>query len=222
VAKNEIVDGFDLKVIGDMKLSGDPRNRVLNSGHNPSHSYLIGERPLDAVSGTDYSVEFWMKPSHFHRGGIVALLKNPEVERGQHAILIEALGSIGPFQSRKPNRIRFLHRDPPGAELSVGTSCYSRKTYLARRWQHIVATKQGDFMRMYVNGSLAAKEADSTYLTTDLSLIVGCTAGFDEDRHFFGELDELAVYDFAMSGEDILRHFKAVHWTPEEDLEDSI
>lgn len=222
VAKNEIPSGINLRLVGDMKLEGSPQNRVLQSGHNLTHSYLIGDKPFDAISGTDYSIEFWMKPSHFHRGGVVTLLQSPEVERGQHAMLIEAFGSFGSFQARNPNRIRFLHRDPPGAELSVGTSCFSRRPYLARRWQHVVATKRSDFMRLFVNGKLVAKEPDSTYLASDLSLVVGCTAGFDEDRHFFGEIDELAVYDFAITEADILRHYESIHWTSKQEADDSI
>lgn len=74
-------------------------------------------------------------------------------------------------------------------------------------WLHVLATYDGDTMRLYVNGVLAAERASALELPAareDLSL--GAKQG--EWRFFAGGLDELAVYDHALSGDRAYAHWR--------------
>jgi hypothetical protein len=212
-AKNEIAGGIDLRVEGNVRLAGETRNHVLDFTQIDSSAYLISKEPLQALAGSDYSVEVWMKPSHFHRGGFVSLMENPEVARGQHGLLLETHGAITSPSLRTPKRLRFLHRDPPASGIDTGTSCISTHSYRARRWQHVVATKKGDTMRLYLNGQFTAAAKDSSSLAAGLFLVLRWTAGVTDDRFFYGQLDELAVYDRALSKAEIENHYTAVRWS---------
>lgn len=213
MAKNEISDGIGLHVKGNVRLGGVAQNRVLDFAQMDSTGYLISDETLQSLGGGDYSVEIWMKPSHFHRGGLVSLMENPEVERGKHGLLLETHAATTSPAQRTPKRLRFLHRDPPMNGYETGTSCTSSSHYRVRRWQHIVATKKGSQMRLYINGQLSGTAKDRTSLETNLFLVLRWTAAVKDDRYFFGELDELAVYDRALEKEEIETHYSSVRWS---------
>jgi hypothetical protein len=215
-ARNEIKGGIELNVVDNVRLSGGMQNRALDFSQMETSSYLISEEPLESLAGGDYSVEFWMKPSHFHRGGIIGLMKDPRIERGQHALLLETKEPLPGLEYRYPKRLRFLHRDPPSNDFETGTSCYSGSQYRVRRWQHVVAVKKTKEaqMRLYMNGKLAATAKESSSLASDLYLVLRWTPGVKDDRHFFGFLDELAVYDRALTKDEVEIHYNLIRWSP--------
>jgi hypothetical protein len=74
-------------------------------------------------------------------------------------------------------------------------------------WMHVLATYDGDTMRLYVNGALAAERASALELPAereDLSL--GAKQG--KWRFFAGGLDELAVYDYALPASRAYAHWR--------------
>ena len=54
-------------------------------------------------------------------------------------------------------------------------------------------------MRLYVNGELAAEEEDASELPAGLRLLVGRLYPSQRVRPFIGQLDELALYNRALS-----------------------
>ena len=60
-------------------------------------------------------------------------------------------------------------------------------------------------MRLYVDGELVASEKDDTQLTKGLSLVVGQLFSFGTVRPFVGHLDEMAIYDRALTAEEVRR-----------------
>jgi hypothetical protein len=222
---NQVSPSNDLLIVGNVKLIGDEENRVAEFGRSRSEGHMVSSKPLDALAGHDYSVEFWLRPSHSHRGGLMGLAVNQHRESDQilttnlHGFFLEVIGALKPaalveLGLKEPNSIRFLHRDPPGSEYRTGTSCFSSTPYAVRRWQHVVAVKTGPEMRLYINGKLAATASDSSSLAKGLFLEVGQLIGTHEIVPFVGQLDELSVYDRALSAAEIKRHYKAIDWTP--------
>src|SRR5690606_27202706 len=116
----------------------------------------------------------------------------------------------------KPGSFRFLHRSPPGIRFQEGTSCWSKAPYQVRRWQHVTAVKKADKMRLYIDGVLSATATDRSALPAGLTWVVGRP---EKSRHivpFVGQLDELAIYDRALSEEEIGRHYMQVKWSQDE------
>jgi Concanavalin A-like lectin/glucanases superfamily len=123
-------------------------------------------------------------------------------------MLLELGGPLTtPSTIEHPGRIRFLHRDPPSDNAETGTSCFSQVPYELRKWAHVVAVKDGSEMRLYVNGKLAAQGNENTKLASGLSLLVGQLDRHRDWRRFIGQIDELAIYNRALSDREILRHF---------------
>jgi Concanavalin A-like lectin/glucanases superfamily len=214
VVPNEIAGGMALKVVGDPRITGRVDNSSLEFQPG-SNCYLISE-PFDALAGKDYSIEFWLKPSHVQRGGVLSLITNDVKEN--HAFYFELQGPPsqwnGPIGSAHPATFRYLLRDPPGGDPSSGTSCFSKHPYTLRRWQHVVAEKTGANMRLFVNGKRVGVTPSKGWLAPQLRLVLGQLETFTKLRKFVGQLDEVAIYDRTLPAEEVAEHYNAVEWKP--------
>lgn len=186
-------------------------NEAIEFGVTKEGGEILSSDLIDDSIRDSYSVEFWVKPSHYHLGSVVSLVGDTPSKSGiiPHGMLIE-LGGTGkiPTAIHHPGCIRFLHRSP--LRDVAGTSCYSQTAYTLRKWQHVVATKDGPTMQLYVNGELVAEGRDPSPLPTGLRLLVGRLYPSSADRPFIGQLDELALYNRAMRPEEISAHYHLV------------
>ncbi|WP_428304383.1 LamG domain-containing protein [Lacipirellula sp.] len=208
--RNEMSDRFQLQVDGVIGRTGRPGSEAIEFGVTDRGGDVVCSEVLDASIGDSYSLEMWVKPSHYHVGAMVSLVGTPMAPSGviPHGMLLE-LGGSGkiPRAVHHPGRIRFLHRSPASDDSQLGTSCYSKGAYTLRRWQHVVAVKDGDAMRLYVNGQLVGEGEDHNELPSGLRLLIGRLYPSRNIRPFIGQLDEVALYDRALTPEEINQHF---------------
>ena len=75
-------------------------------------------------------------------------------------------------------------------------------------WHHCVATFDGKFMRVYLDGTLAQELERPGVIAIDPAVpaFIGSSGGMNE--HFEGRLDELRVYASPLSGEEIAALYK--------------
>ena len=188
-------------------------NQSVEFGLTDQFSQVLSTGPINSSICDSYSIEFWIKPSHYHVGAVISLVGDKPTASGilPHGMLIE-LGGNGkiPTAVHHPGCIRFLHRSPAGNETTTGTSCYSKTPYTLRKWQHVVAMKDGPHMRLYINGEQVAEGEDSSDLPSGLRLLVGRLYPDRGVRPFIGQLDELAVYDRALRPDEVNAHYKLV------------
>jgi hypothetical protein len=81
-------------------------------------------------------------------------------------------------------------------------------------FHHIVATKDGSTVKLYLDGVDVTGTVDnSTYADTTDALFIG---GYDAGSNQFldGWLDEVAIYDAALSASRVAAHFAAAQSTP--------
>jgi hypothetical protein len=217
---NEVKGGLPpLRALGEVVLAGDRTNHAVEFGSHANSALVSAER-LPAVDWSDYSVELWAKPSHFHFGMLVTMTMGPDspADHGKwfnekHGFMLEAQPGYQ-CEYGNPGSIRYLHRNPPGFLREAGTSCYSNSLYGLRRWQHIVAVKERSAMRLYIDGQSVGEESDSTPLARSLYLVVGQHLSDNSGlNRFVGQLDELAIYDRALSEQEIAEHWKSVDET---------
>lgn len=210
---NEMGAGLTCHLEGRLGIIGNQLNQSLEFGVTDPDGRILSSDVLDRVIRDQYSIEFWIKPSHYHVGAVVSLVGQPEVARDvdAHGMLVE-LGGAGriPTAVHHPGRIRFLHRYPASDDTQLGTSCYSTEAYSLRRWQHVVAVKDGTAMRLYVNGRLVGEDADDSQLPPGLRLLVGQLYPTRRVRPYIGQLDELALYDRALTSEEVQAHYLLV------------
>jgi len=109
-----------------------------------------------------------------------------------------------------PSVLRYLNRNPPSGDATTGANCYSGDAYQVRRWQHVVAVKKGAETRLYLNGESVASATGADSLSRGLTLIVGEASTTQRTYRYCGQLDELSLYEHALSEQEIRRHFRAV------------
>ena len=85
-------------------------------------------------------------------------------------------------------------------------------------WTHLAFTYDGSHMRLYVNGSLVATQAQADApLAAPGDLKIGCSAWWWEEG-FTGKIDEVRIYDRALSageiGGDSAAPIQTPHKTP--------
>ena len=217
---NEMKRGHALRLLGEhvrfVELAG---NGCAEFVVRDTSSCFVTKEPLDEIAGGDYSIEFWMNPSHFHRGAIISLVEHASDEAGaidRHGLIIELQSSsliLRPEEGR-PKTLRYLHRSPPHESL-VGTSCSSPQPYQIETWQHVAAVKAGDSMQVYIDGRLVSSAHDETQLPKNLSLVIGQLFSFGTVRPYVGRLDELAIYDRALSVDEIVQRVNLVRPKPQ-------
>lgn len=211
---NEAGDHYNGVVVGKPDWASQGENRAIELGSGLSdeslRAYVESSESLGRAITDSYSIEVWVKPSHYHLGALVSLARNLP-DGSEHGALLELGGPLTtPSTIEHPGRIRFLHRDPPSFDPSAGTSCFSKSPYELRCWEHVVAVKDGGEMRLYIDGELVAAADDNTGLAENLSLLIGQLDRHRDWRRFVGQLDELAVYNRALSDSEIRRHFQLV------------
>jgi hypothetical protein len=214
---NEVADRFDGQVVGAPGWSLQGANRAIEFGASLDgealDSFIESSDSLAETLTDSYSLEFWVKPSHYHLGSLVSFVEHSSESDhdGLHGMLLELGGPLNtPTTIEHSGRVRFLHRSPASSDAELGTSCFSNSPYELRRWEHVVAVKDGSEMRLYVNGEQVASADDNTKLPPNLIVIIGQLDRHRNWRRFAGQLDELAIYNRALSDAEIEEHFQFV------------
>lgn len=87
-------------------------------------------------------------------------------------------------------------------------SITSPSALVADVWNHIVVTKRGVTVAIFLDGELAVSGAAATYqapMADEAQACWGSCSGVDTS----GDFDELAIYPRALSAEQIRRHYQA-------------
>lgn len=212
-AINQMGSRFSGHVVGALGVAGYQGNQAVEFGVTDRGGEIICDETLGDEIKNSYSIEFWIKPSHYHVGSVISLVGDPDMPGAivPHSFLLE-LGGTGliPTAVHHPGRMRFLHRSPPSNESDLGTSCYSTDAYTLRKWQHVVAVKNDGRMQLYFNGAQAGEGSDPTDLPPGMRLLVGRLYPSRQVRPFIGQLDELAIYNRALTPAEIKKHFQLV------------
>jgi hypothetical protein len=171
---------------------------------------LVADGPLNDRPLADYSVEFWVKPSHVHTGAIVSLVSSRTDPKSDelHSLLLGVQGRNEAFG--REFAFRYLHRSRPSANPDDGVNCFSTNGYHVRRWQHVVARRSGDELQLFVDARLVSEGNDPNPIPAGQTLVVGQLYSFETMRPFIGQLDELAIYESALTDKEISRHYRIV------------
>jgi len=214
-------EALHAKVLGPMQLgTGLFGGAGLFNGDASVQSGLISTEPVlqKGVMGA-YTVEGWFKPDRIHRGTILALftdaqeeLEYPvEVNVDMQAIITEERELIA-----DKIRFRFTQLIPNAEQERLVTAIDEHVAYQPNQWGHVVAVHEPGQTRLYLNGKLVQQAeydtSDSPQNTHPLQLAVGNTGvgvqlNRSNFRTFSGLIDEVAVYDHALSEEQIKNHY---------------
>ena len=103
----------------------------------------------------------------------------------------------------------WTYNDLNGAQIQSGTPV------MQNQWTHLVGTFDGSNKRLYINGVLVASEVNPNY---QANLICNLRIGEGNNENdptlvtyynFLGDLDEVAVYNYALPEDRVLAHYLA-------------
>src|SRR5690606_12123425 len=146
----EVVDGATpchlpagppLNVKGEVKWVGPDGNRAVEFGMSPNAGLLLCEQSWDEALAGDFSIELWMKPSHYHYGAMVALAGPYDKKRrmNPYGVGIELGGTYYANSYQRPRQVRSFFRTPlavSGGYSAFSGDAHSGETheYRTRRW----------------------------------------------------------------------------------------
>ncbi len=139
----------------------------------------------DANVTGDITVEAWIYPTSFSNNTIVH-------KDGQYSLTIESSGNITWADSSNWSFANF-------GSKNIGL--------VTNQWQHIVATKTGGTVKIYLNGVEKVSQAFGGALTSTANVMsIGCysnaTACYSSS-YFMGKIDEVKVYNRALSSDEV-------------------
>lgn len=186
---------YDATVMGGLSVRGNPGNHAGVFDGN----YLHVTTPMAELTAGDYTVEFWVRPEGSGVMPIVGFYCGGKRWGG----VIET-----------GERFRFLHRSPAGEENETGNNAFASVSPVQNRWQHVVAVRDGRDLMLYLDGKLVGSAFAPAPLTPAPQLIIAGgntqTSPYSSKKAFVGQLDEIAVYDRALTRVEIAHHFRLV------------
>ncbi len=226
---NEVSADFGLRVMGpaDLSEAGVIGRAGRLSNESQPFSWFQMQGQLDRLSQTDmFTISCWYRVdksrrvatlfSLFDRDGDVAAdpfrhIAVLEFQRGDDATSRSIPGY-------KKWSVRAVFASPPKVNAFSGENLFSQRPYSADTWQHIALVKQGQTMRLYLDGlpvgsipvdqEVPANGQVSLGLTLKSPVNPGPQDGIiDGQRPMNGLIDEVAIYDKALTAEQVAAHY---------------
>ncbi len=182
-----ITGGVTLGAIGALTGSGDTNTAMTFDG---STGYVSVPSNTNLNIRNDFTVEAWAKPGVLnwqervvtHKGGYQYKLGLNATNQWHATVYI---GGVG-----------YDVADTTGSP-AVG------------RWDHLVLTRSGSTVILYVNGVSVATTTVSGLIDTSTSILAIGRKGSTANSYFNGDIDEVAIYNTALSPSRIQAHYTA-------------
>lgn len=208
-------------------IAGSKGSRFLYTNTTNSAGFAEIDSPLDRMNDSDgCTLELWYYSETNHHGTIAVMTQAgpvPQIDpklKVHHApglLLLERMGLSGSkIGHLHPHfSVRYLFRSPPG--YIGGTNSYSRESHLLNRWVHIAAVRTEQHLRLFVDGQISDEiEINLPFDDSSYNLLLARLHSLNEidQRQWVGGIDEVAVYQRALSASEIERHYQAASSTP--------
>lgn len=187
-------------------LDGPQSEAFSGKGINRAPHFAGGRVDGFAMTGTDYSVEFWFwnaLPTDARAVTGYLFSRGPD---GEKACPGDHLGIGGTHADATPGCL-FVYTGNTAKGLLSG------KTKLAfKQWHHVVLNRTGKQLQVFLDGKPEIEgELDITHTPKDQWFIGGRS---DNLFNFEGKIDEVAFYNDALSADETAAHYKASGLTP--------
>ncbi|NRB76811.1 MAG: FecR domain-containing protein [Verrucomicrobiales bacterium] len=188
-------------------LGGDalPSNDALSFDGN---GFIMSSESIPDLN-KEYTLSLWVKPSKVQYATISAIGRVSSNGRHlKHHHLLELVHET--HVMHKPISVRLLHRSNEGEEVSE-QNLFSDEAYLPSKWVHLVAVTKPGSLELYLNGALTRRmEKAYEQSEEDHLLVLGRIGHLRDLRPFQGLLDEFALYNRALTAEEIQKQFEAM------------
>ena len=150
---------------------------------------LVG-KDSPSLRTTAYTAEAWIRP------------------KGVPATWVGIMGKPGRNYNIWLHPHGFIHhRFRTNASTNAGAPDTPKGSVKPNQWTHVAITNDGKTAKTYINGKLAAQGATGGNLIVNNSpLYVGCNLDNGKGNNFNGALDELRLWNYARTPQQIRRH----------------
>lgn len=144
--------------------------------------------------GTSFSMQAWMRTTNATSANTIAVGKHNAGTFNGYMMRLNYDGQYGLAQ-----RAQFYQSNSP-ANTAVGTSVVTDGV-----WHHLLATYTlGGQLRLYVDGNLERTIAAQSIISNSVAFLVGgYTVSGVQRNGFQGELDEVQLYDYALTADQV-------------------
>lgn len=176
--------------------------------------YLGMSEPIERINRRDFSIELWVRTDRMHWGTFFGLLPitQAEPEKESHLCVIEYANQTNVVH--RPATIRMLYRFPP-TTYDGGKNVFSPNSCTPGIWTHVVAVKTHEAIRLYCNGQLQVNLDDLDFDdASPYTAILGQLDSVRSMRQLEGQLDEVAIYEKALTEAQIRHHYEVIAGPP--------
>src|SRR5690606_5660009 len=94
IVRNEVADRYHGRLKGKVGWVGPRQNQAIEFGITPEPGSLVVAESWGELLNGDFSLEAWIKPSHYHLGSIVGFIGEFDWQdrRNKHGLLLEVNG----------------------------------------------------------------------------------------------------------------------------------
>jgi hypothetical protein len=191
--------GYDLSGVGE-KLPFVPGcfGHAVQFQDDPETYLTRGEDdPIFDFGHGDWSIELWVRfdqtPSNSHEQTLIEKCSQ-EGGCGVDGWGLTVLAA---------DNLRFVQN--PGKHGTADTPVLFNQT---DKWYHLVAVRQGESADLYVDGEHVAGGPAFEVADSDYPLIVGRRADDDQRFPLIGALDEVVIYQGALSAAEVQAHYE--------------
>jgi hypothetical protein len=189
-------------VYGGSGTTTDRFGNVNNAWNFDGSTKCIEVRGAPFNFVVNMSVSLWINPNSVLTGFTSVLRKGYQYQT-------KPAGGWAVVQNDAPNTYGLFYAS--GYQMAAGTAGES-PLLSQNRWNHLVFSKQGKTVTIYVNGTLTAKASTLTALintTNDNPLTIGCSTGSYNvpptglSAFFKGKLDDILIYNRPLSSSEV-------------------
>ncbi|MEM6258294.1 MAG: LamG-like jellyroll fold domain-containing protein [Planctomycetota bacterium] len=200
------------------------------SNNQPPRGYFELAGLMAGLDGMgSLTVQLWFKADDHQLGTLIDYYDRSEDRKDpKHIAVMELQSGAGltnadQLENWKPDSVRAFYNNPPQRYglTRFSHNLFSEQAYRAEQWHQLVLVKKPDSIQLYIDGrqssahdtALARSPVGQLMIGVSSKVLVRPLDGDEDIRSFTGLIDEVAVYDRALSKTEIARH-----WSLAEDL----
>lgn len=211
IQNNKIMDVWGKQ---DASINGNPEIVEGKVGDavqfNGSSDWLLITDDINKanIPKREITVEVWVYPEEFDQwGGFLACFQdNGGFEKGW------ALGTVSNAEGAGANEFSFAISTKDADDGDGDLTYFHNGPYDPGKWYHVVGVYDGEKTKLYIDGQLvvdsAGQSGDINY-PDHAFLVIGIYKDDNEHDPFKGKLDEIRLYDRALSESEILQNYSA-------------
>lgn len=198
--------------------SGDVLRDLVGESHGKIHGAAwvrSGDGWALRLDGEDGFVEFG-KPDALSPGEAITL------EAWVYPEAIPSVGEPGIVGKSYDNYVLTYYGNGHVWWYTGNSTVNAHAAVTPMAWHHIVGTYDGEMMKLYVDGELAAaNKGKNPGIPAGKGFWMGKSEGsvqWTKNAHFLGMIDEVRLYDRAISAQEIREHYRTTKLTHEPDV----